>query len=52
MTIEINEINPDDIIANLHEEIRGLELKLEKIAKHPDTPPLLKQYALGLLDIR
>jgi hypothetical protein len=52
MTLEINEANPDDIIANLLTEIRELEARLEKIAKHPDTPPLIKQCALGFHKLR
>ena len=31
-------------------EIINLRHKLDKIAKHPDTPQLIKQYAEGKLD--
>ena len=34
----------------LHEQIEQLSRKLDAIAKHPDTPPFLKQYAEGRLD--
>jgi hypothetical protein len=31
-------------------ELDECRRKLENIAKHPDTPPLIKQYAAGKLD--
>jgi hypothetical protein len=31
------------------DEIERLKLKLDRIAKHPDTPELLRQYAAGML---
>ncbi len=48
-------------IERLRASVRGLSLtqepsfremknKLDHIAKHPDTPPLIKQYAAGKLD--
>lgn len=33
-----------------HTEIEKLRGKLVTVAKHPDTPEIIKQYALGKLD--
>lgn len=45
-------LNPEylygSLVHELADEIARLRGRLDKIAKHPDTPELLRQYALGM----
>lgn len=38
------------LVEEAAEEIERLRERLDKIAKHPDTPLLIKQYAGGILE--
>jgi hypothetical protein len=39
-----------DIVTEKAAEIERLKVKLKKIAEHPDTPELIRQYAAGRLE--
>ena len=39
-----------EILLAATSEVLKLRHRLDKIAKHPDTPQLIKQYAEGILD--
>jgi hypothetical protein len=42
---------PEDYLTwQLADEIERLRNMLDKIAKHPDTPELIRQYAAGMLE--